>query len=67
MSALSEQADVDLAVHWFLGHEVAFLNSSSDLGLLEKILDAAERYESPPTDEKMEAMVSRAAMSPLFT
>src|SRR5207247_9379915 len=41
--ALSEQSDVDLAVHWVLGHEGVFLNSSSDLGLLEKIVDAAER------------------------
>ena len=46
--ALSDQADIDLSVHWVLGHDGAFLNSSSDLGLLEKILDAAERYQSPP-------------------
>ena len=64
--ALSEQSDVDLAVHWVFGHEQVFLNSSSDLGLLEKILDAAERYESPPSDADMDAVVSRAAMSPLF-
>jgi aryl-alcohol dehydrogenase-like predicted oxidoreductase len=65
--ALSDQADIDLSVHWVLGHEGAFLNSSSDLGLLEKILDAAERYQSPPPDAEMEALVSRAAISPLFT
>jgi len=65
--ALTEQADVDRAVHWVLGHEGAFLNSSSDLGLLEKILDASERYQSPPPASEMEAMVTRAAMSPLFT
>ena len=65
--ALGEQADIDLAVHWVLGHDGAFLNSSSDLGLLEKILDAAERYESPPPVSEMEAMVTRTAMSPLFT
>ena len=65
--ALSEQADVDLAVHWVLGHEGVFLNSSSDLGLLEKILDAAERYEVSPAGADMEAMISRTAMSPLFT
>ena len=64
--ALSDQADIDLAVHWVLGHEQAFLNGASDVGLLEKILDAAERYESPPADAEMEAMISRAAMSPLF-
>ena len=65
--ALSDQTDVDLAVHWVLGHEGVFLNSSSDLGLLEKILDAANRYEGPPAGADIEAMVSRTAMSPLFT
>jgi len=65
--ALTEQGDIDLSVHWVLGHEGAFLNSSSDLGLLEKILDAAERYQSPPPDAEMEALVSRAALSPLFS
>ena len=65
--ALTEQAEIDLAVHWVLGHEGMFLNSSSDIGLLEKIIDAAERYESPPADAEMEAMVERAAMTPLFT
>lgn len=65
--ALSEQADIDLAVHWVLGHRRAFLNSSSDLGLLAKILDAAERYEAPPSEATMEAMVTHARMSPLFT
>jgi aryl-alcohol dehydrogenase-like predicted oxidoreductase len=64
--ALSEQKDIDLAVDWVLDHDQVFLNGSSDIGLLAKILDAAERYESPPTDVEMEAMVSRAAMSPLF-
>jgi aryl-alcohol dehydrogenase-like predicted oxidoreductase len=65
--ALSEQSDVDLAVHWVLGQEGVFLNSSSDLGLLEKIVDAAERYEVSPSGADMEAMASRTAMSPLFT
>ena len=64
--ALSEQGDVDLAVHWVLGHEGVFLNSSSDLGLLEMILDASERYERWPAGADVEAMVSRNAMSPLF-
>jgi aryl-alcohol dehydrogenase-like predicted oxidoreductase len=63
---LLEQIDIDRAVHWVLGHEQVFLNSSSDVGLLEKILDAAERYESSPPDAEMEAMIARVAMSPLF-
>jgi predicted aldo/keto reductase-like oxidoreductase len=65
--ALTEQQQIDPAVHWVLGHEGMFLNSASDISLLEKIIDAAERYESPPTDAEMQAMVERAAMTPLFT
>lgn len=63
---IREQADVDLAVHWVLGHEQAFLNSASDLALLPKVLDAAERYKSPPSDAQMEELTARLAMSPLF-
>ena len=63
---IREQADVDRAVHWVLGNEQAFLNSASDLTLLPKVLDAAERYEAPPSDAEMEAMTARLAMSPLF-
>jgi aryl-alcohol dehydrogenase-like predicted oxidoreductase len=65
--ALREQADIDRAVHWVLGHQWIFLNTASDLGLLARILDAAERYEAPPAEAEMEAMTARAAMSPLFT
>ena len=65
--ALTEQADIDRAVHWVLGHRSAFLNTSSDLGLMEKIIDATERYDVPPNEPAMEAMVTRAQMSPLFT
>lgn len=64
--ALTEQDDIDLAVHWVLGHDHAFLNGSSDVRLLEKILDAAERYESPPSDAEMQALVERASLKPLF-
>lgn len=63
---IREQADVDLAVHWVLGHEQVFLNSPSDLGLLAMVIDAAERYEARPPDAQMEEMISRLAMSPLF-
>jgi aryl-alcohol dehydrogenase-like predicted oxidoreductase len=64
--ALTEQPDIDLAVHWVLGHDGVFLNSSSDIFLLEKILAAAERYQSPPADAEMLSLAGRAAMTPLF-
>ena len=64
--ALTEQPDIDLAVHWVLGHEGMFLNTASDIGLLAKILDAIERYKAPPTEAEMSALATRAAMTPLF-
>ena len=64
--ALTEQPDIDLAVHWVLGHEGMFLNTASDIGLLAKILDAIERYKASPTEAEMGALATRAAMSPLF-
>ena len=64
--ALTEQPDIDLAVHWVLGHDGMFLNTSSDIGLLAKILDATERFKARPTEAEMADLVTRAAMSPLF-
>jgi aryl-alcohol dehydrogenase-like predicted oxidoreductase len=64
--ALTEQPDIDLAVHWVLGHEGMFLNTASDIGLLAKILDATKRYKAPPAEAEMSTLATRAAMSPLF-
>ena len=51
---LREQADIDLAVHWVLGRVGVFLNTVGDVTLLPKVLDAASRYESRPSDETMD-------------
>jgi aryl-alcohol dehydrogenase-like predicted oxidoreductase len=64
--ALTEQPDIDLAVHWVFGRDGMFLNTSSDVGLLAKILDATARYKGPPTEAEMRTLVTRSAMSPLF-
>ena len=63
---LTEQADIDRAVHWVLSRPELFLNTSGDMELLPKVLDAAGRFEAGPADEEMAAMVSRLAMAPLF-
>jgi aryl-alcohol dehydrogenase-like predicted oxidoreductase len=64
--ALTEQPDIDLAVHWVLGHDGVFLNTASDINLLARILDATDRYTTPPPAADMDALTTRAAMSPLF-
>ena len=63
---LSDQSDIDLAVHWALGEPGIFVISSGDVNLLPKILDAAERSTSRPTDAALQGMVERLQMEPLF-
>ncbi len=63
---LVEQGDIDLAVHWVLGRPGVFLNTAADLTLLPKILDAAERYQTRPTDEMMQRLVETRSMEPMF-
>lgn len=64
---LEDQANVDRAVHWLLSRPGIYLNAVGDVGLLPKVLSAADRFQSSPTDREMEEMVHRLAMAPLFT
>ena len=63
---LTEQGDIDLAVRFVLSRPGLFLNAASDIDLLAKILDAADRGGQAPSAEEMEDMVRRREMSPLF-
>lgn len=63
---LEDQASIDLAVHWVLGNEQVFLNTASDVSLLPRIIDAAERFEGRPTDVAMDGLVRSQSMEPLF-
>lgn len=63
----TEQADIDLAVHWVLGREGIFLNALGDVNILPKVLDAASRFESRPSDEAMQDLVERTNATPMFT
>lgn len=63
---LSDAAEIELAVHWVLGRPGIFLNTVGDIRLLPHVLDAAERYRSPPSESAMDALVARRAITPLF-
>ncbi len=64
---LEEQADIDLAVHWILGQPDIFLNSTGDIHVLPKLLDAASRFTGQgPSEADMEALVVRQDMKPMF-
>lgn len=64
---LRDQGAIDTAVSWVLGRDDVFLLTASDIQLLAKSLDAAERFTSRPTDEEMSALVESRSMAPLFT
>ncbi len=63
---LTEQSEIDLAVHWVLGRPGVFLNTVGDIHLLPKVLDAAARFKERPSDEVMQAQVERLSIAPLF-
>jgi aryl-alcohol dehydrogenase-like predicted oxidoreductase len=63
---LREQADIDLATHWVLGRPDAFLLTTGDVGILPLLLDAAERFESRPSDAQMAALARERELAPLF-
>src|SRR4051794_22792540 len=60
---LTDQDDIDRAVHWVLGNPQVFLLTTGDVDVLPKLLDAAARYEQRPSDEDMESL----PLTPLFT
>jgi aryl-alcohol dehydrogenase-like predicted oxidoreductase len=63
---LEEQGDIDLAVWWVLGRPGVFLNTVGDVGLLPRVLDAAERFEQRPDDAEMKSLLERTQTEPLF-
>jgi aryl-alcohol dehydrogenase-like predicted oxidoreductase len=59
---LRDPAAIALAVRWVLARDGVFLNTASDVGLLEHVLAAAERAGERPDDEAMRAL----ALDPIF-
>ena len=64
---LEDQAALDKAVHWTLGDPIVFLNTAGDIHVLPKVLDAASRFSTPPSDTEMQTLLVEQAMEPLFT
>ncbi len=64
---LTDPADIELAVHWVLGREEVFLNTAGDVSLLPHVLAAAETFAGArPSDERMDELVRRRGLEPLF-
>jgi hypothetical protein len=63
---LTEQADIDVAVSFVLARPGLFLNTTSDIELLAKVLDAADRGMPAPSEADVADLVRRREMTPLF-
>jgi hypothetical protein len=63
---VSDPDDVARAVHWALARPGIFVNTASDLGLLELTLDAAERFAGAPARSEIDEAWARAGVEPLF-
>jgi aryl-alcohol dehydrogenase-like predicted oxidoreductase len=63
---LTDQRDIDLTVRFVLSRPGLFLNTASDIDLLAKVLDAADRGGPSPTTEEMKDLIRRREMAPLF-
>jgi aryl-alcohol dehydrogenase-like predicted oxidoreductase len=63
---LKDQDAIDKAVAWVLGRPGIFLNTVGDIHLLPKVLDAASRFTTRPSDADMQAVVEQKDMEPLF-
>jgi aryl-alcohol dehydrogenase-like predicted oxidoreductase len=61
-----DQTDIDRAVYWVLKREGIFLNTSSDIHILPKIIDAANRFEIGPREEEMLEKSTQLGMKPIF-
>ncbi len=64
---LEAQADIDSAVHWVLSRPGIFLNTTGDIHLLPRVLDAAQRFQEAPSDAAMRATAGKLGLEPLFT
>ncbi len=63
---LEEQDDIDRAVHWVLARDDIFLVSVGDMVLLPKVLDAASRCKSRPSEADMERLSNARRITSLF-
>ncbi|MBN2047007.1 MAG: aldo/keto reductase [Anaerolineaceae bacterium] len=63
---LKQDEAIRNAVHWVLGDDRVFLNTTGDVNLLPKVLKAASEFESRPSDETMRAMMEDQQMDNIF-
>ena len=63
---LTDEADIERAVHWALAHPGVFVNSAGDLHLLGPTIRATESFATAPRDAEITTLESQTGLEPLF-
>jgi aryl-alcohol dehydrogenase-like predicted oxidoreductase len=64
---LTDPVDIEIAVHWVLGREGVFLNTVGDVRVLPHVLRAAASFDGErPSDDRMQELLARRSLAPLF-
>ncbi len=64
---LENQDAIDKAVHWSLGLPDSFVITAGDMQILPKMLDAAKRFETPPSDKEMKDLINEYDVRKIFS
>jgi aryl-alcohol dehydrogenase-like predicted oxidoreductase len=64
---LTDDDAIRRAVQWVLGHPALFVNTAGDIHLLPKVLEAAQTFQTTPSDDEMRADIEQLGITPLFT
>jgi predicted aldo/keto reductase-like oxidoreductase len=67
---LTDPKEIELAVHWVLGHPQTFVNTAGDVKLLPGVLDAVASFGASPVRPSaavMQGQLERMRMQNLFT
>jgi predicted aldo/keto reductase-like oxidoreductase len=63
---LDDNQGIEHAIKWVLGNSEVFLNTVGDIKLLSKVLEFADNYDGPSSDEIMQSDVKKYGITPLF-
>lgn len=63
---LTNQDEIDPAVHWVMQEPGVFINTVSDIDILPKMLTAAERFDRDIPRVNLERRLGRLELEPLF-
>jgi aryl-alcohol dehydrogenase-like predicted oxidoreductase len=63
---LEKPEDIDLALHWVMGHDGLFINTAGDVTIMPREIEAADRFTGQPSDDEMRKQVEKLTMKSLF-